>query len=109
MPTSHSTNLSSESPISNALMVALKCAQAHQRRGYLEQQQQAFFTIKVKLKQLIISILDDSSVSRVMREATFSSPTVCPRSSPSSKNLSSLSSINTKSYLFLSLFSSFQK
>ena len=32
--------------------------------------------MKVKLEQLIISILNDPSVSRVMREASFSSPAV---------------------------------
>uniref|UniRef100_A0A7N0U047 Clp R domain-containing protein n=1 Tax=Kalanchoe fedtschenkoi TaxID=63787 RepID=A0A7N0U047_KALFE len=65
-----------EPPISNALMAALKRAQAHQRRGCPEQQQQPLLAVKVELEQLIISILDDPSVSRVMREATFSSPAV---------------------------------
>lgn len=65
-----------EPPISNALMAALKRAQAHQRRGYPEQQQQPLLAVKVELEQLIISILDDPSVSRVMREASFSSPAV---------------------------------
>lgn len=72
-------NLSSpslEPPISNALMAALKRAQAHQRRGCPEQQQQPLLAVKVELEQLIISILDDPSVSRVMREASFSSPAV---------------------------------
>ncbi|KAK7281183.1 hypothetical protein RIF29_08938 [Crotalaria pallida] len=60
--------------LSNALIAALKRAQAHQRRGCIEQQQQQpLLTIKVELEQLIISILDDPSVSRVMREAGFSS------------------------------------
>ncbi|XP_071726882.1 protein SUPPRESSOR OF MAX2 1-like [Rutidosis leptorrhynchoides] len=65
-----------EPPVSNALMAALKRAQAHQRRGCPEQQQQPLLAIKVELEQLIISILDDPSVSRVMREASFSSPAV---------------------------------
>lgn len=65
-----------EPPISNALMAALKRAQAHQRRGCPEQQQQPLLAVKVELEQLIISILDDPSVSRVMREASFSSPAV---------------------------------
>ncbi|KAL8037249.1 hypothetical protein ABFX02_11G027700 [Erythranthe guttata] len=65
-----------EPPISNALMAALKRAQAHQRRGCPEQQQQPLLAVKVELDQLIISILDDPSVSRVMREASFSSPAV---------------------------------
>ncbi|XP_038698524.1 protein SMAX1-LIKE 4 isoform X2 [Tripterygium wilfordii] len=63
--------------LSNALIAALKRAQAHQRRGCIEQQQQQpLLTIKVELEQLVISILDDPSVSRVMREAGFSSPAV---------------------------------
>ncbi|PRQ37130.1 putative P-loop containing nucleoside triphosphate hydrolase [Rosa chinensis] len=64
--------------LSNALIAALKRAQAHQRRGCIEQQnqQQPLLTIKVELEQLIISILDDPSVSRVMREAGFSSTSV---------------------------------
>ncbi|CAN6460174.1 unnamed protein product [Victoria cruziana] len=65
-----------EPPISNALMAALKRAQAHQRRGCPEQQQQPLLAVKVELEQLVISILDDPSVSRVMREASFSSPAV---------------------------------
>ncbi|KAL0453618.1 UNVERIFIED_CONTAM: protein SUPPRESSOR OF MAX2 1 [Sesamum latifolium] len=65
-----------DGPISNALMAALKRAQAHQRRGCPEQQQQPLLAVKVELEQLIISILDDPSVSRVMREASFSSPAV---------------------------------
>ena len=67
---------SGEPPVSNALMAALKRAQAHQRRGCPEQQQQPLLAVKVELEQLIISILDDPSVSRVMREASFSSPAV---------------------------------
>ncbi|MCL7041255.1 hypothetical protein MKW94_012041 [Papaver nudicaule] len=73
--------------LSNALIAALKRAQAHQRRGCIEnqqsqsqqqqqQQQQPLLAIKVELEQLIISILDDPSVSRVMREAGFSSISV---------------------------------
>lgn len=78
LPTSQNASSTSamEPPISNALMAALKRAQAHQRRGYPEQQQQPLLAVKVELEQLIISILDDPSVSRVMREASFSSPAV---------------------------------
>ncbi|KAG6481571.1 protein SMAX1-like isoform X1 [Zingiber officinale] len=65
-----------EPPISNALMAALKRAQANQRRGCPEQQQQPLLAVKVELEQLLISILDDPSVSRVMREASFSSVAV---------------------------------
>lgn len=62
--------------ISNALVAAFKRAQAHQRRGSIENQQQPLLAVKIELEQLIISILDDPSVSRVMREAGFSSTLV---------------------------------
>jgi hypothetical protein len=72
--------------LSNALVAALKRAQANQRRGCVElpqppppanaPQPQPLLAIKVELEQLVISILDDPSVSRVMREAGFSSATV---------------------------------
>ena len=71
--------------LSNALVAALKRAQANQRRGCVElqtqppstsPQQQPMLMIKVELDQLIISILDDPSVSRVMKEAGFSSAAV---------------------------------
>ncbi|KAJ8900045.1 hypothetical protein K2173_024160 [Erythroxylum novogranatense] len=82
--------------ISNALVAAFKRAQAHQRRGSIENQQQPLLAVKIDLEQLIISILDDPSVSRVMREAGFSSTHVksnveqavssemCSQSTPSS-------------------------
>ncbi|KAI3814712.1 hypothetical protein L1987_14356 [Smallanthus sonchifolius] len=76
LPTATSSPVVTEPPISNALTAALKRAQAHQRRGCPEQQQQPLLAVKVELEQLIISILDDPSVSRVMREASFSSPAV---------------------------------
>ncbi|XP_057430246.1 protein SMAX1-LIKE 4-like [Lotus japonicus] len=77
LPTTPGPLLHSQPSLSNALIAALKRAQAHQRRGCIEQQQQQpLLTIKVELEQLIISILDDPSVSRVMREAGFSSTTV---------------------------------
>ncbi|KAL2635192.1 hypothetical protein R1flu_006671 [Riccia fluitans] len=62
--------------LSNALVAALKRAQAHQRRGTPEQSLQPLLAVKVEIDQLIISILDDPSVSRVMREAGFSSTDV---------------------------------
>ncbi|KAL6953756.1 hypothetical protein U1Q18_049684 [Sarracenia purpurea var. burkii] len=62
--------------LSNALIAAFKRAQAHQRRGSIENQQQPILALKVELEQLVISILDDPSVSRVMREAGFSSTQV---------------------------------
>lgn len=76
LPTAQNMTPGIDPPISNALMAALKRAQAHQRRGCPEQQQQPLLAVKVELEQLIISILDDPSVSRVMREASFSSPAV---------------------------------
>ncbi|KAG8380665.1 hypothetical protein BUALT_Bualt06G0039500 [Buddleja alternifolia] len=64
--------------LSNALVAAFKRAQAHQRRGSIEnqQQQQPMLVLKVEIEQLVISVLDDPSVSRVMREAGFSSTQV---------------------------------
>ncbi|KAJ8492107.1 hypothetical protein OPV22_013828 [Ensete ventricosum] len=62
--------------LSNALVAAFKRAQAHQRRGCIDTQQQPLLAVKIELEQLIISILDDPSVSRVMREAGFSSTQV---------------------------------
>ncbi|KAM7469002.1 hypothetical protein LguiA_007185 [Lonicera macranthoides] len=68
--------------LSNALIAALKRAQAHQRRGCVDQNQnsqnqnQPILAIRVEVEQLILSILDDPSVSRVMREAGFSSTAV---------------------------------
>ncbi|KAG1326950.1 Protein SUPPRESSOR OF MAX2 1 [Cocos nucifera] len=93
-----------EPPISNALMAALKRAQAHQRRGCPEQQQQPLLAVKVELEQLVISILDDPSVSRVMREASFSSTAVkatieqsLASSSPSSSSSAAPSTTNSPS------------
>ncbi|CAI9759828.1 unnamed protein product [Fraxinus pennsylvanica] len=63
--------------LSNALVAAFKRAQAHQRRGSVDnQQQQPILALKIEVEQLVISILDDPSVSRVMREAGFSSTQV---------------------------------
>ncbi|MCD7457438.1 hypothetical protein HAX54_035086 [Datura stramonium] len=62
--------------LSNALVAAFKRAQAHQRRGSIENQQQPILALKVEIEQLVISILDDPSISRVMREAGFSSTQV---------------------------------
>ncbi|KAL6965202.1 hypothetical protein U1Q18_036256 [Sarracenia purpurea var. burkii] len=79
LPTTPSPLLHAQPSLSNALIAALKRAQAHQRRGCIEQQQQQqqpLLAIKVELEQLILSILDDPSVSRVMREAGFSSTAV---------------------------------
>ncbi|KAJ8562463.1 hypothetical protein K7X08_011754 [Anisodus acutangulus] len=77
LPTSHGPLLHGQPCLSNALIAALKRAMAHQRRGCIEQQQQQpLLAIKVELEQLILSILDDPSVSRVMREAGFSSTTI---------------------------------
>jgi ATP-dependent Clp protease ATP-binding subunit ClpA len=73
--------------LSNALVAALKRAQASQRRRCVDLRsqtpsppsathQQTVLTIKVELDQLIVSILDEPSVSSVMREASFSSAAV---------------------------------
>ncbi|KAK4345822.1 hypothetical protein RND71_035998 [Anisodus tanguticus] len=72
----HHHHYSQYPSISNALVAAFKRAQAHQRRGSIENQQQALLAVKIELEQLIISILDDPSVSRVMREAGFDSTQV---------------------------------
>ncbi|KAI3447338.1 hypothetical protein Pfo_004003 [Paulownia fortunei] len=77
LPATPGPLLHAQPSLSNALIAALKRAQAHQRRGCIEQQQQQpLIAIKVELEQLILSILDDPSVSRVMREAGFSSTSV---------------------------------
>ncbi|KAL6977875.1 hypothetical protein U1Q18_026658 [Sarracenia purpurea var. burkii] len=79
LSTTPSPLFQSQPSLSNALIAALKRAQAHQRRGCIDQhqhQQQPILAIKVEIEQLILSILDDPSVSRVMREAGFSSTLV---------------------------------
>ncbi|KAL8505290.1 hypothetical protein ACS0TY_016503 [Phlomoides rotata] len=80
LPAAPGPLLHAQPSLSNALIAALKRAQAHQRRGCIEQQQQQqqqpLLTVKVELDQLVLSILDDPSVSRVMREAGFSSTSV---------------------------------
>lgn len=64
LPTTPGPLLHGQPSLSNALIAALKRAQAHQRRGCIEQQQQQpLLTIKVELEQLIISILDDRSLT----------------------------------------------
>jgi ATP-dependent Clp protease ATP-binding subunit ClpA len=68
-----------EPALSNALAAAFKRAQGNQRRGggsAADVQHQQNVAAKVELDQLVISILDDPSVSRVMREAGFSSAEV---------------------------------
>lgn len=66
--------------LSNALLAAFKRAQAHQRRGAIESHQQHQHQlvppVKIEIEQLIISVLDDPSVGKVMREAGFSSSLV---------------------------------
>ncbi|KAF8392947.1 hypothetical protein HHK36_021187 [Tetracentron sinense] len=94
LPTSQNLSPGLEPPISNALMAALKRAQAHQRRGCPEQQQQPLLAVKVEFEQLIVSILDDPSVSRVMREASFSSPAV---KATIEQSLNSSNSVNSSS------------
>lgn len=71
-------------PVSNSLMAAIKRSQAHQRRLpenfrlYQEMTSQnqnpnSISCVKVELRQLILSILDDPVVSRVFGEAGFRS------------------------------------
>jgi ATP-dependent Clp protease ATP-binding subunit ClpB len=63
--------------LSNSLIAAIKRAQGHQRRTTsIENQQQSILALKIEVEQLIISILDDPCISRVMREAGFSSTLV---------------------------------
>ncbi|XP_064981540.1 protein SMAX1-like [Musa acuminata AAA Group] len=76
LPASATGSDAEQPPLSNALVAAVKRAQAHQRRGCLDQQQPPLLAIRVELGHLVVSILDDPSVSRVMREAGFSSPAV---------------------------------
>ncbi|KAL0726676.1 hypothetical protein Bca4012_022769 [Brassica carinata] len=82
LPTNPNPLFQTQPSLSNALVAALKRAQAYQRRGCVEQQQQQsqqnnpFLAVKVELEQLVVSILDDPSVSRVMREAGLSSVSV---------------------------------
>ncbi|KAL0410201.1 UNVERIFIED_CONTAM: protein SMAX1-LIKE 3 [Sesamum latifolium] len=54
----------------------LQARSSHQRRGSIENQQQPLLAVKIELEQLIISYLDDPSVSRVMRGSWFSSTQV---------------------------------
>ncbi|KAL3523670.1 hypothetical protein ACH5RR_016504 [Cinchona calisaya] len=104
LPTSTSSPLlgphSHHPSLSNALVAAFKRAQAHQRRGSVEnqqhqQQQQTILALKVEIEQLVISILDDPSVSRVMREAGFSSTQVKTKV----EQAVSLESSTTKSFV----------
>ncbi|KAG5628706.1 hypothetical protein H5410_000423 [Solanum commersonii] len=96
--------------ISNALVAAFKRAQAHQRRGSIieNQQQQPILGVKIDLEQLIISILDDPSVSRVMREAGFSSTQVktnvelmCTSTSQNPSPSSNFKENNNNNHIFL--------
>jgi hypothetical protein len=89
-----------EPALSNALAAALKRAQANQRRGggsasAAEAGQHQHVAAKVELEQLVISILDDPSVSRVMREAGFASAEV--KANVEKAVLSSEQSSNTAS------------
>lgn len=72
----HHAVINNNPSLSNALVAAFKRAQSHQRRGSIETQNQPILALKIEVEQLVISILDDPSVSRVMREAGFSSTIV---------------------------------
>ncbi|VFQ59225.1 unnamed protein product [Cuscuta campestris] len=71
---SYSTSMFGPHPqnpsVSNALVAAFKRAQAHQKNQH---HQPPVLAVKIELERLLVSILDDPSVSRVMREAGFSS------------------------------------
>ncbi|KAJ4978618.1 hypothetical protein NE237_009398 [Protea cynaroides] len=84
-----------EPPISNSLMAAIRRSQANQRRhpesfNFHQQQLQqhsSLSCVKVELRQLTLSILDDPIVSRVFAEAGFRScdiklTIVCPPPQP---------------------------
>ncbi|KFK36901.1 hypothetical protein AALP_AA4G187500 [Arabis alpina] len=68
-------------PVSNSLMAAIKRSQAHQRRlpenfrlyQEMTSSQSSISCVKVEIRQLILSILDDPVVSRVFGEAGFRS------------------------------------
>ncbi|KAL1804972.1 hypothetical protein ACET3Z_028040 [Daucus carota] len=72
-------DMEGDPPVSNSLMAAIKRSQANQRRQpenfYVYQQQSQaqslVSNVKVELKNLIVSILDDPIVSRVFGEAGF--------------------------------------
>uniref|UniRef100_A0ACD5X864 Uncharacterized protein n=1 Tax=Avena sativa TaxID=4498 RepID=A0ACD5X864_AVESA len=85
--------------LSNALVAAFKRAQAHQRRGGagdgVQQTAAPMLAAKVELEQLIVSILDDPSVSRVMREAGFSSSQVKANVEKAVSSLSPSTAANT--------------
>ena len=72
-PPAHSPDQSPS--FSNALIASFERAraQAHQCGGSIDYQQQPHLVpVKIELEQLIVSILDDPSVSLAMREAGFS-------------------------------------
>jgi hypothetical protein len=82
LPATHAAECSSSSlvlptppTLSNALVAERRrCVELQSQTPSpppaTQQQQQTLLTIKVELDQLIVSILDDPSVSRVMREAS---------------------------------------
>ncbi|KAL6643094.1 hypothetical protein ACP70R_021275 [Stipagrostis hirtigluma subsp. patula] len=87
--------------LSNALAAAFKRAQANQRRGGgYSASADGRQTAKVGLKQLVVSILDDPSVSRVMGEAGFSSAEVkaCVEKAASSEHSSNTASIRSSAF-----------
>ncbi|RXH68336.1 hypothetical protein DVH24_030669 [Malus domestica] len=75
-----STQLADDPPVSNSLMAAIKQLRANQQRQpendhlyHQLSQQSSISAIKVELQHLILSILDDSVISRLFAEASFSS------------------------------------
>ncbi|KAK7390633.1 hypothetical protein VNO78_25966 [Psophocarpus tetragonolobus] len=71
LPTSQNTSSSMGPPISDALMGLLEQARAQPQLNNWYPWQAAD-EIKVEFDELMMSVLDDHSVSRVMRKATFS-------------------------------------
>ncbi|KAG6495784.1 protein SMAX1-LIKE 3-like [Zingiber officinale] len=80
LPASHHDRLLPS--LSNALVAAFKRAQAQHRRGSAAATDTSsaapatLLAVKIELDHLVVSILDDPSVSRVMREAGFCSTQV---------------------------------
>ncbi|KAL6844717.1 hypothetical protein ACP4OV_025376 [Aristida adscensionis] len=71
----HGWNVYCRRLFSDALHDALERMRRH-HRGSIDTQQQPMLTGKIELKDLVISIPDDPIVSRVMRDAGFSSTEV---------------------------------
>ncbi|KAG6477430.1 protein SMAX1-LIKE 3-like [Zingiber officinale] len=85
LPAAYSSHHRPLPSLSNSLVAAFKRAQAHHRRGVATDTSSSssstpppppLLPVKIELDHLAVSILDDPSVSRVMREAGFCSAQV---------------------------------